>query len=1800
MKLKLWQQLLFVGCLFLWSCHDKKNEVNIVAHSFENEIELQQNLLFNFNKDLFPDSLLNNWDSTNYFEFSPKVQGMFKWNQLSEIVFSPAMGFEPGTEYTANPTKQLLKKIKKPYFIGSNNVLHFHTAPLRIINTHLLWTRGQDQSSIVVQLDLDLNYEVSIPDAVAKLKLDSKGTNIIPVAVNNGTGKTISVQFPFNGEMKDEDVPVNIQLLSGIAVVHSKYVSTKDTSFEAMIPSRFNLAVSNIVAQHTGLEGIVEVNTTQPIVEEGLKSTISFEPSVKFDVVVNESGFTITSTEMKADQTYALSIDKSLEGVFGGKFKDDYSGQVSFGQLDPAIHFQNTKGMYLSSQGFKNLSMEIVNVPKVQVTVVKVYENNLETFMSRGKQYGYDYSSEGEDGGSYEYYDAQNLGDTVFTKEYDAAKLPKQNSARILHLDFQDKIKDYSGVYILYVASKDHFWVQDSKVLSLSDIGLIVKQERNNMYVFANSIRNASPMSGVKVSFISTNNQMLFTATTDGDGMATFKDIGTKSPGFRIGMVTAKKSDEFTFVWLQQSAVEPSRFDVGGRMPNETGMNAWIYAERNLYRPGETIHVSAIVRDESWGLPNDMPVKLKLNMPNGKEFSTIRKILNEEGSCEAAYNIPSSAMTGTYVLEVLSGNDVLLNSYNFSIEDFMPDRLKQEVKIDKPEYNMGDSVRVNMQADNLFGTPAAGRNYECELNLNKMNFSPKNYDNYTFDIKNNFEFVPVLRSGKTNEKGGARESFILPTEIKEAGYLKGNISATVFDETGRPVHRFEHFDVYTQPVFLGIKDFDWYTSTRKPMRIGLIAVDKKGAPQNQNALVAIIKKEWNTVIEQNGTHYRYVSRSEEKMLTQQTIKLSGNSSYFNYTPQLNGEYEIRVYLPGSNSFVSREFYAWGWNDGQYTSFEVNNEGNVDIKLDKDKYSSGEKAHVLFTTPFDGRMLVTVERDHLLEHFFLDVKNKSASLDLSTNENYLPNAYITATLFRPMDGSSLPLTVAHGFKSMTVENTRNHIPVEVKLADKTRSKTKKTISIKTAPNAFVTVAAVDEGILQVKNFRTPDPYDYFYQKVALSVGSYDIYPLLLPEIKLNRNSTGGDEMAADQNLRVNPMFVNRVKNVSFWSGILQADGGGNLNYDIDIPQFSDDLRVMAVAYKGKAMGGSDKHMKVADPIVISTALPRFLSPKDEVVMPVTLSNTTNKDAQATVSATTSGGVTINGESVQQVRIPANREARVVFHVAAAQAMGAGKVVVTIKAMNETFVNETEIGVRPTASLQKLTGSGIINDNQTITVNPTNNFIPATFSGKLIVSKSPLVQFAKNLNDLVQYPYGCVEQTTSAAFPQLYYGDMVKSITGKESSDLNPSYNVQQAILKLQSMQLSNGALAYWPGYNGGESWWGSIYATHFLLEAKKAGFEVNANTLKRLQQYLKMRLQKKETEIYYYNDKLQKEIAAKEVAYSLYVLALAGEPQTATMNYYKGNSKLLSLDSKYLLSAAYSLSGQRAQALQVLPHAFEGEKSNAMLGGSFYSYIRDMGISLNALMDIDPNNAQIGILSRLLSEQVKQARYLSTQENVWAMLAFGKIARKANSTTATASITANGKNIALMNGQNYVVDLKQAMNQPVQIKTSGKGAYYYFWETKGITADGSYKQEDNFLKVRRSYWTRNGNPISGNQFQQNDLIVVMIELTPQQSGMIDNIAITDMLPAGFEIENTRLTDLPEMDWMKNGEEPEYKDVRDDRINLFTFLSGKTKVFYYMVRAVSPGVYQQGPVMADAMYNGNYHSYYGAGVIKVMEK
>jgi uncharacterized protein YfaS (alpha-2-macroglobulin family) len=317
-----------------------------------------------------------------------------------------------------------------------------------------------------------------------------------------------------------------------------------------------------------------------------------------------------------------------------------------------------------------------------------------------------------------------------------------------------------------------------------------------------------------------------------------------------------------------------------------------------------------------------------------------------------------------------------------------------------------------------------------------------------------------------------------------------------------------------------------------------------------------------------------------------------------------------------------------------------------------------------------------------------------------------------------------------------------------------------------------------------------------------------------------------------------------------------------------------------------------------------------------------------------------------------------------------------------------------------------------------------------------------------------------------------------------------------------------------------------------------------------------------------------------------------------MNYYKANQQLLALDGKYLLSAAYAVSGDKRSYNSMLPSSFSGEESVQQSGGSFYSALRDEAIALNSLLDVDPGNAQIPVMAKHVSDRLKKERYLNTQERAFSFLALGKIARSAAKSNVSAEIRTNGKTITKIDGD-WKGSSDLLKSNSIELATKGTGRLYYSWVAEGISTSGAYKEEDNYIKVRRQFFDRFGNRISGNTFKQNDLVIVELSLEKAYNSTLENIVITDLLPAGFEIENPRTKELPGMDWIKGDAQPTALDVRDDRIHFFVDAHYPRQKYYYAVRAVSLGQFKQGPVSADAMYNGEIHSYHGAQTVRVIQ-
>ncbi|TAE41693.1 MAG: alpha-2-macroglobulin family protein [Runella slithyformis] len=1798
----------------LFSC-GKLNEIRVVGSNFEDEIQLAQNLVFTFNKDLVRESDLNSWEATKYVEFKPAVAGKFKWTAPNELVFSPTAGFDPATEYRADLNEVLTSKVADKKYGVSSSELTFHTPFLQLVETETYWTKSRESGKPLAKVKLQFNYPVNGSEISEKLEVKSGEKVLEHATAANQTAQSNITNALITNNIEEQSL--TILLKKGLKVPNTAHESKADIAQTAVLPSPLTLEVKDVQTGFENNHAFVKITTTQELQPDNLANYFTIQPAVAAKAELTENGFIVRGDFNQTD-TYVLTITNQTKGVLGVQLPENVSKDLFFGQMPAAVAFTNKKAVYLSAKGARNVGINVVNVPKVQVKIAKVYQNNILQFLRNNRYDEYGVVGTSEEGyenygptGKFNYNedDQQLYSDLIVNKTIETENLPKIGGVSALNLGLPDASNNFQGIYVVSVQSKDEQYLQATQLVSISDIGLIAKQSGEEVWVFANSIKTTEPLENVEIHLISSNNQDVATLKTDSKGIAKFDKLSEKAANFKIAMITANVGGEkaaptdFNYLVFDDTRVETSRFDVAGKRDNASGFEAFIYGERNIYRPGETIHFNTVVRKQNWQSPGSVPIKIRVLLPNGKELKVIRGNTGPQGDLATTLPLDKAAVTGTYSIEISNANEVLLASQNVSVEEFMPDRIKVDVKTDRAFYQTGQSAALSATALNLFGPPASGRNYEMDFSLKRKAFVPEKFKSYLFDIPNNTKFENTLRQGVTNDSGLANETFLLNANYQDMGVLEGKIYVTVFDETGRPVNRLKRFDVFTQSIFYGIKLADSYVGLNAPLPIALVALDKDANPKTATAQVEIVRIEYLTVVERIDNQLRYASKKREKVVYSNVANLAGGKGEVRYVPTVSGEYEVRVRRVGAMGYSVASFYAYGWGSTAASSFEVSNEGQVLMEFDKPKYQIGEKATVLFKTPFKGKLLVSVERNKVLEYKYIDTDSQSAEFQFTITDDHLPNAYVTATLIRALDNSALPLTVAHGFAPVPVEDPDTKMPVEIVAVEKSRSKTKQTIKVRAARNAQVTIAVVDEGILQIKNYQTPDIHGFFYQKRALEVGSHDLYQLLFPELSLaSVSSTGGD--GYDLEKRVNPLSNGRVNLVAFWSGTLNTGLSGEAEFEVEVPQFSGDLRIMAVAYKDNAFGSANKNMKVADPIVISTALPRFLSPDDEVIVPVNISNTEKKPVNVSVSVNVGGNLTQNSAiKTQNLSIAPEKESRTNFTIKAAQAMGNGTVTITVNNGKEKFTEKTELTVRPATSLLKTAQSGVIAGGSNATIDLTNNgFIPSTVKSRLVLSRSPLVQYAKALDYLLGYPHGCVEQTISKAFPQIYFTDLAKLLktstymvkTG--DSDFNPTFNVQAAIQKVEAMQLFNGAVSYWPATTD-ESWWGTAYATHFLLEAQRAGFEVSTSSLGKMIDYLttKTNAPALETELVYSESGsyVAQQVASRSAIYSLYVLSMAGKPNRASMNYYKQNNNLLTNDSRYLLTAAFKQIGSPQTPEGGLKPFFQKKlapPSGAARLGS--SPILNLALVLNTLIETDPNDLQIPVLARQLSQALNATAYLSTQEASFAFLALGKLAKKNANSTVTAKITVDNK-VYPFDGKDLIINT----NSPLRGlgAASGKGSLYWFAQTEGLSATGGYVEEDANLRVRKQFLNRFGQPMSS--FKQNDLVVVKITLSSTAGTPVENVVVTDLLPAAFEIENPRLTEPRDMPWIKTATVPDHFDLRDDRINYYTSATATEKTFYYLVRVITKGTFALGPVSADAMYSGEYRSYSGGGKVKV---
>jgi len=1792
----------------LIACSVDESDLRVVSDMPKGVLDHGAVIQLTFNRGIVNETRVNMWSDEPYIEFTPAIPGKFVWQDSTRLVFSPDAPLAGDTKFHAKLNTALLLRESGAGGFSGDSEFEFSTQAFTLTGAEFFYDRIDNKRTVGVRANLEFTYPVK-PEEVArflKLTIDGNTWRDFKVTVE-GEQKIVPVEI---GSLKQLELERTIQVEFDEGLT-SPATNTRITMEKPLVYKLPRLDELKIYGHQFGFDGTqswIKVTASQEIDLVNVKSFISLDPVRSFAVESDGKGIQLKG-RFEPGTSFKLVLKKGMESFLGAKLQNDYVADIVIGNIAPSFGFASASGVYMLLGGQKTLEIKTVNMTELNVRVSQVFQNNLVHFLHEGRSYDYDYEYDeetGEERYSRKYrYHTGNFGRMLEFKKIMIENI--QNSEVTTRLDLSPYLNTgYKGFFLVEIANPKEAWRSTSKLVSISDLGIIVKRSDRELMAFVVSLETSEPVSGATVSLLSTNNQVMGTQKTDGDGVVRFSDFKERSKDFSLKTVTAERENDFNFIHLDDYLVETSRFETGGKLDRQGTYDAFLYGDRNIYRPGEKLYSSGIVRDLNNPLPVGLPVKVRILNPKGSLVSEQLRTLNEEGSFEIQYQTLQTSLTGQYSIGLYTGDDVYLTSTNVSVEDFVPDRLKVQLQASAETARPGETVKFSFQAFNFFGPPAAGRNFEFEGTFEHIPYRSKRFPEFRFFDAGaqNYTANPEVADGETDEEGKGSAEFEIPRNVTSTGVIRARGRVGVFDESGRPVYQLAQVTVFPKNYFVGVKQRgDYYVPPNSPRTVEFIAVDTKDEPlKNFKAKVDIIRLEWHSVLRQHPqtNTLRYVSEQREIVEKSEVITLQDSPYEYKYSVPRSGHYVLRVSKSGDMGYNQFSFYSYSWATSDATSFRISPEAKVEIIADKAVYAPGDKATLLFQTPFSGKMLVTVERNKVFSYRTLIVENNAAAMEIDIGRDFLPNVYVSAVLFRKFKDVNIPLFAGHGFLPIMVEQLSNKLAVSIQAPEKIRPKKKQTITVKTGSESgvFVTLAAVDEGICQVKNYETPDPYKYFYAKKALQTSTYDFFSDLLPEpvSKSLGAAGGGDAELMAMAKRVNPLGVQRFKPVALWSGILKTNSDGVAEVTLDVPEFSGELRLMALAYKGDRFGSAEKPMKVADPVVLTPALPRFLSPNDQITMPITAFNTTEKGVDLDLQIETEGGIT-PAQSAASLEVGPNQERVVNVRLSVGSDIGKGTVVVRTEAFGETLESRTEIPIRPISPFVMDTESGIAEAGKVVTHAIPDAYLSFHRRAHVMVSPFPVANFAKQLKHLVGFPHGCLEQTVSRAFPQIYLRDIAVMLDPTILSTGSPSYFVNEAITKITSMQMPDGGFAYWPGGSYANHW-ATVYTTHFLIEAKKAGYAVQENVITSALNVVGTVARSKAVVDYQYYTANQikiRRIADKNVLYALYVLALGGKADGSLMNYYRRETRLLTIDTRYLLAGAFALSGDRKAFLDLLPPEFTTEEARRTSGGNFDSPIRANALILNILLETDPSNSNIARYMDYLSNRYKNMYWYSTQDNAFTLLAFGKAARMAAAAKVEGVVNVGGKEFVYKGG-NQKFDIVP-FGKSVTITMRGEGRVFYSIVTEGIRKDGAVRIEDQNLQIRREFFDRSGNGVNLETVKQNDLIIVRLTLRSNVD-RLENVAISDLLPAGFEIENPRITETSAYSFTKNASSPQYMDVRDDRINFYTSVySTRPQMFYYMVRAVTAGEFQYAPVVAEAMYNGEYYSATGQGRVKI---
>ena len=1321
-----------------------------------------------------------------------------------------------------------------------------------------------------------------------------------------------------------------------------------------------------------------------------------------------------------------------------------------------------------------------------------------------------------------------------------------------------------------------------SKNILASNMGITVKSGPDKKHhIYVSDLLTTQPIPNVDVEILDYQQQVIGRGATDGNGMT---NISPKRQPF---LVIVKNGDQRGYLKIRDGlSLSTSKFETAGET-NRNGLKGYMYTERGVRRPGDSIYVSLMIEDQTGKLPKEHPVHFELINPKGKVIKKSVSIGDKDGIHVFRTNTDMDDPTGNWSCRANVGNSSFHK--NIKVETVKPNRLKINMDFHQKIVSKNDAPKADLQVEWLHGAIARDLETKVEMHLESDYNSFPNHREYIFKdpIYSYTESDQMVFEGKINEEGKA--AFKPKFEIGQfvPGMLKAYFKTRVFEKTGDfSVDRFSvKFSPYESYVGVSVPEgSSWGNAleTGKNHQIGVIVVDKEGKKlDRKNVKVKVYKIQnnwwWDNY---NRNLANYINRTSTKLITDTVLNVKKNGSYFNLREEYPewGRYLIRVTDPVSGH-SSGKLVTIDWPYWQRSSRGSNDYATMlNFQSSKKSYKVGENINVSFPTGGAEKALITIENGtSVLKSFWVQTKEKQTSFELEATPEMAPNVYVSISLIQPhgQTANDLPIRM-YGTVPVGVEDPNSHLHPTIDMADEIRPESTVNVKVseKDGKGMTYTLAMVDEGLLDLTRFRTPKPWDYFYAKQALGVKTWDMYDNVIGAYgaELNRIlGIGGDGM----NRKKGGKKANRFKPMVKFLGDYTIGEGETANHKIEIPNYIGRVRVMVVARNKKAYGSVDKSVKVKKPLMVLATLPRVLGPNEELNIPVNVFALNDGLGNVKVTLKTNDLIKPTKGTTQTINFSKASDKIVEFPVKVANKIGFGKVEVYVQSGKETAKHEIEINVRASNPEIDNVVEAMIKPGQTWKSEVKFPGIEGTNSGTFEVSTFPAMNLTKRLSYLIKYPHGCIEQTTSGVFPQLHLGNVVDLSADQKSNIIE---NVTAGINRITKFQTDRGGFAYWPG-GSSPSEWGSNYAGHFLLEAKAAGYMVPDHLINNWLQY-----QKNMAKRWRYNGNNRWEYSTQ--SYRLYVLAKAGHPDFAAMNYLKSNYQTNTL-SKWRLAAAYALASQVGVAQEMISNLTTDIPDYVELSYSFGSGWRDKAMILETLIELKEKDRAI-FLAKEIAKKLGSNSWMSTQTTAYCLLGVSKFLGNSKSDYMQFDYLLAGKSSESVNAKIpvYQVDLVPGKDDQVTIKNTGKSLLFIKLVQTGTPTSDDKTEQQSHLMMKVNYVDLDGKKLNPDTIQQGtDFKVEVTVKNPGTKGYLREMAINQIFPSGWEIHNSRM-DLYDSE---EGSRADYKDIRDDRVYTYYGLgTGSTKTFTVKLSAAYKGKFYLPSIESEAMYDNTINS------------